>query len=66
MRNQLRSLASFESFFRRTSERWHPLPGAPRRNRVNGSSKEGHVDSRRGSGLLSRVLFAAFMSLSVY
>ena len=41
----------------RTSERWHPLPGAPRRNRAKCSSKESHVNSRRGSGLSSRALF---------
>ena len=46
---------------RLTSERWHPLPGAPRRNRVKCSSKEGHVNSRRGSGLSSRALFAALL-----
>ena len=45
-----------------TSERWHPLPGAPRRNRGKCSSKEGHVNSLRGSGLSSRALFAALLA----
>jgi len=46
---------------KRTSERWHPLPGAPRRNRVECLSKEGHFNSQRGSGLSSRVLLGAYL-----
>jgi hypothetical protein len=29
---------------------WHPLPGAPLRNRVNGYSQDGHFDSERVAG----------------
>ena len=46
-------------------ERWHPLPGAQRRNMVKCSSKEGHVNSLQGSGLSSRVLFGAGGSWSL-
>ncbi len=44
--------------YQRTSKRWRPLPGAPVRLRVKGSNHGSISDSRRGSGLSSRALFA--------
>ena len=44
-----------------TSKRWHPLPGAPVRLRVNGSHQGSISDSGRGSGLSSRDLFCVLL-----